>query len=114
MKFIRILSVILSFMLIAAHFQRAGSSLLAMTCLFCPNLLFIGRPWSSRIVQILLLLATIEWLRTVVDLVLLRQDAGLPWLRLAIIIGGVLVFTLISALTIPNLRTINPDQKDIT
>jgi hypothetical protein len=31
-------------------------------------------------------------------LVQLRQEAGLPWIRLAVILGGVLLFTLASAL----------------
>jgi hypothetical protein len=98
MTFIRLIPVFFSFLLIAAHFQRAGLTLLAITCLFIPGLLYFTRPWSIHIVRVFLLMAAIEWIRTLVFLVNLRLDAGLPWQRLAIIIGGVALFTVASAL----------------
>ncbi|WP_319548262.1 hypothetical protein [Desulfogranum marinum] len=48
--------------------------------------------------QVLLVLYSLEWLRTMVNLVQLRQEYGMPWVRLAIIIGGVALFTALSAL----------------
>jgi len=39
-----------------------------------------------------------EWLATAVGLVMFRQALGLPWLRLAIILGLVALCTLLSAL----------------
>ena len=98
MNFVRLLPVFFSFLLIAAHFHRAGSSILALTCLLAPCLLYFTRPWSVRLVQALLFLSAIEWIRTLVYLVQLRQDAGQPWMRLAIIIGSVALFTAASTL----------------
>ena len=98
MNFIRLLPVFFSFLLISAHFQRAGLSLIALLCLLAPGLLYFTRPWSPRILQILLLLSAVEWVRTLVYLVQLRQNLGMDWTRLAIILGGVSLFTAASAL----------------
>ncbi len=99
MNILRILPVILSFLLIGAHFQRAGYSSLALLCLLTPCLLFVKRSWSIRVVQVLLLISSVEWLRTLFFLIDMRQDAGMPWTRLAFIIGGVALFTAASACT---------------
>jgi len=98
MNFVRLIPVFFSFLLIAAHFQRAGSSILAIVCLLAPGLLYFTRPWSIRIIQTLMLLAALEWGRTLIYLVQLRQDFGMPWMRLAIIIGAVVLFTAASTL----------------
>jgi len=102
MNFVRLIPVFFSFLLIAAHFQRAGSTTLAIVCLLAPGLLFFTRPWSIRILQVLMLMAAIEWARTLFYLVQIRQDAGMPWMRLAIIIGAVALFTAASTLIFRN------------
>jgi hypothetical protein len=48
--------------------------------------------------QVALLLGSVEWLRSAVELVAARSAMGQPFLRLAIILGGVTVFTALSAL----------------
>jgi hypothetical protein len=98
MNFVRLLPVFLSFLLIAAHFQRAGFSVLALLCLLAPCLLYFTRPWSIRILQILMILSAMEWIRTLMYLVQLRQEADLPWIRLAVILGSVALFTAASTL----------------
>lgn len=98
MNFVRLIPVFFSFLLISAHFQRAGASIIALICLFSPFLLLITRPWSVRIVQTLLVLSAIEWVKTLVNLAQLRLEYGLPWVRLAIILGAVIFFTLFSTL----------------
>ena len=97
-KSLRLIPAFFSFLLMAAHFQRAGASFLVVICVLSTFLLFFNRPWSNRVVRLLLFLSAIEWLRTLIYLVQLRQEAGLPWVRLAVILGGVLLFTLASAL----------------
>lgn len=98
MTFIRLIPVFFSFMLIAAHFQRAGLSLIAILCLLPIGLLYFTRPWAIRILQLLLFLAALEWGRTLFHLIQMRIDTGLPWTRLAIILGVVILFTMGSAL----------------
>ena len=98
MNFVRILPVLISSVLIAAHFQRSGATIIAFICLFSTCLFFITRPWSARIIQALLILYALEWLRTLVNLVQMRIEYGMPWARLALILGGVALFTALSAL----------------
>lgn len=98
MNIIRLVPVFLSFLLIAAHFQRAGMTAIAIGCLAAPGMLIFTRGWSVRIVQGLLVLASLEWLRALFYLVSLRQEHGMPWTRLAIILGLVSLLTAASAL----------------
>ncbi len=98
MNFVRLLPVFISFLLIGAHFLRAGATFLALICLLAPCLLIFTRPWSVRLVQALLILSAVEWLRTLIHLVQLRMEMGFDWIRLAIILGGVILFSAGSAL----------------
>ena len=93
MNFLRLLPVILSAIILAAHFYRAGSLEIAIFSLFLPFLLFYKRSWVARIMQISLLLGALEWLRTLLVLVTERNAMGLPWVRTAAIIGGIALFT---------------------
>ena len=97
---IRRLPVLLSALLIAAHFLRAGDWALVLLALLAPALLWVRRPWAPRAVQVLLLLASLEWVRTLVDNVGQRQAAGTPWLRMALILGTVALATALSALAV--------------
>jgi hypothetical protein len=98
MNIIRIISVIMSSLLIGAHFLRAGSYPLVLLALGLPLILLLRNTWATRILQILLVLAGIEWIRTVLVLVAERRAVGHPWIRLAIILGVVAAFTIASAL----------------
>ena len=98
MIFIQLLPVVLSFLLIGAHFFRYGQIFLVVLSLLPLGLLFVKRTWSMRTIQILLIAASCEWLRTLFLLVRSRQQMGLDWQRLAIILGSIALFTLLSAL----------------
>ncbi|MDP7449924.1 MAG: hypothetical protein QF689_15125 [Candidatus Latescibacteria bacterium] len=93
----RLLPLILSSLLIAAHFLRVGALGLAVLCLIVPLLLTIRHAWPVWVVRGFLLLASLEWLRTLSDSVAQRQSQGKPWLRLALIVGGIAAFTVASA-----------------
>jgi len=94
----RLLPAVVALALLAAHFYRAGLVPLVPTCLGATALLFVRLPWVRYLAVGSLLLASAEWIRTLVVLVGERVDAGEPWLRLAAILGGVVVFTLLAAL----------------
>ena len=94
----RLLPAVVALALLAAHFYRAGLVPLVPTCIGAAALLFVRLPWVRYLAVGSLLLAAAEWLRTLVDLVGERSAAGEPWLRLAAILGGVIVFTLLAAL----------------
>lgn len=98
MKVLRLLPVIFSMLLLGAHFYRAGHLLLAGGALLSLGLLCIRKPQAIWLMQGLLVAGSVEWLFTAIRLVADRQTQGLPWLRLAIILGVVALCTLLSTL----------------
>lgn len=100
MTFLLVSPVILSAILFAAHCLRSGLLPLALLALLLPLLLIFRRIWAARVCQIFLVLAALEWTRTLIVLVGARQADGQPWLRLFIILGTVVVFTAGSALVL--------------
>lgn len=98
MNIILHIPVVLSFVLLAAHFLREGQTMLVVCTLLFPLLLLYGKSWAVRLVQLALLVATIEWLRTLLVLQAMRVEHGMPWARLVIIVGGVALFTACSSL----------------
>jgi hypothetical protein len=98
MNFVRLLPVLLSFVLVAAHFSRNDITPLVYVSLALPFLLLVRRPWVPRMFQVLLILGGLEWLRRLVVLASERHAAGESWVRLAVILGAVAAFTFLSAL----------------
>jgi hypothetical protein len=87
----------LSFLLLAAHFSRAGMETLVWASLGMPFLLAVRRPWSGWVLRVALALGGIEWLRTLWRLVAERRVAGEPWGRLASILAAVALVTFVAA-----------------
>lgn len=102
MNSLRLLPVILGFLLLAAHFYRAGLLPLTVLCVALPLLLFLRRAWVPRLFQVLLVLGALEWLRTLYVFVAMRIAFGEPWTRLALILGAVALFTALSGLVFRN------------
>ena len=98
MNFLRLLPVIVSFVLLAAHFYRAELTPLVAACAFLPLLLFLRKPWVPRLFQGLLVVGALEWLRTLYVLAAMRMGFDQPWGRLALILGVVALFTALSGL----------------
>jgi hypothetical protein len=96
--FLQLIPVLLSALLLSAHFLRGGHLLLVAFCLLVPLLLLIRRPWVPRAMQVGLVIGALEWVRTTIQLVLLRQEKGEDWTRMAIILGCVALVTGGSAL----------------
>lgn len=106
MNFIRLLPVILSFLLLAAHFYRAGQTVLAVI----PILLFIPlafrQSWVPWLMQAVLWLGALEWVRTLYSVAQWRIEYDQPWHRMAVILGVVAALTALSSLVFrsPGLR----------
>ena len=98
MNFLRLLPVILSMLLLGAHFYRAGFIVLVVILFASLFLLFIRQTWIVRVIQVELVIGGLEWFRTTYNLVMMRQSMNMPWTRLAIILGGVALFTFCSSL----------------
>jgi hypothetical protein len=93
-----LIAPVAGFLLLAAHFYRSENLLLALVFLLAIFLVSVRRPWAAYAMQICLLLGAVEWLRSTISLVLARSAAGAPFLRLAIILGSVTLFTALAAL----------------
>ena len=90
--------IVLSLLVLAAHFLRGGSLGIAVLVLGLLGLLFIRQTWVVRLMQVVLVLGALEWTRTLVVLAMRRSEQGQPFLRMTLILGGVVAVTLISAL----------------
>ena len=98
MNLIRLIPVLLSFGLLAAHFSRANLFPLVIVSLAIPLLLLIRNAWAARSIQILLLLGAFEWIRSMFGYIEVRKTIGDDWGRLAIILIAVALLTACSAL----------------
>lgn len=97
MNALRLLPVVLALWVLAAHFMRTGMLPLTALLFLLPALLFVRRMWAVRALQVVLVLGAVEWALTGADFVAQRMDMGRPWTRLALIMGGVTLWTLGSA-----------------
>jgi prepilin signal peptidase PulO-like enzyme (type II secretory pathway) len=98
MAILYLIPPVIGFVLLAAHFLRGENQLAALVSLLMVVLVFVRRPWAARTIQACLLLGSVEWLRSATSLVLSRSEMGEPFLRLAVILGGVALFTALSSL----------------
>ena len=80
--------------LLSAHFSRMNFPLiLSIIILLSPLLFFYKKKISIIIIQIFLVIGTLEWVRATVYYIQQRIDLGVPWLRLAIILGLIIIIT---------------------
>jgi len=98
MNFLRLLPVLLSILLLGAHFFRAGQIVIVFVLLALLPLLLLKKYWVPWIIQMVLLLGAVEWLRTIFFVAQMRIEFGMPWTRMAIILGAVALFTACSGL----------------
>lgn len=91
-------AVVISFLLLAAHFLRTFNMLFVFWSLLLPLLLLVRRKWAARVLQVFLLLGAFEWITSTLYFVSQRQAVGEPYGRMVLILGGVAAFTLASAL----------------
>jgi hypothetical protein len=97
--FLLLIPTLLSVLVLAAHFFRADQTAMMMICLVSPMLLLIRRTWATRLLQIVLVLGALEWVRTTMQIHAVRIEEGKDWLRMAIILLSVAAFTFLSAMT---------------
>jgi hypothetical protein len=100
---LRAVPLVLSTLAIAAHFFRAGMFAIVLFVLVAPLLVITREKVLIRIVQLLLLAAAAEWIRTAVVLAHERIAYGLPVTRMLVILGMVALLTTMSALPLPRL-----------
>jgi len=94
---LQMLPIALSLIVLGAHFLRAGNSVMLVIVLALLALLPVRRWWAARTVQAGLIVGALEWTRTLMALARLRAEAGEPATRLVLILGGVALWTGLSA-----------------
>ncbi len=98
MKFLRYFSIVLSFLLLGAHFRWHQLDFVSFPVILLPLLLFVKKSWAARTIQVVLFLGGLEWVRTTIEIASERIADGEPWVKMAVILGAVAVFTAVSAL----------------
>lgn len=90
--------VVLSLIVLGAHFMRYGNTILVGAAVVLIALLFVRKPWVARLLQVVLVLGALEWVHTLYGLVQMRTALGEPYGRMLIILGSVAAITALSAL----------------
>lgn len=96
--------IVLSLLALGAHFLRSGQLVPLAAVLVVLLLLAVRRAWAARLAQLVLVLAAVEWVRTLVRIAGQRTRAGEPAGRMAMILGGVAALALASALLLQTRR----------
>jgi hypothetical protein len=97
MPFARLLPALLAFVLLGAHFYRAGQVPFAALAVVLAVLPFVRSRAAGRVAQAALMLGALEWVRTLFAFAGERVAQGAPVLRLVLILGSVVAFTLLAA-----------------
>ncbi len=90
--------VVLSLVILGAHFMRYGNSIGVFGSLVLIALLIVRRPWVARLMQFVLILGALEWVRTLYELAQVRAAHDQPFTRMIVILGVVVAVTFCSAL----------------
>jgi hypothetical protein len=87
----------LALLLLGAHFFRAGLVPVAAACVALLAVLFVRGAWAARVLQAVLALGALEWLRTLAVFASTRLAMGQPYGRLLVTLGAVALLTLLAA-----------------
>lgn len=98
MKALLFIPIVLSLVVLGAHFLREGSEVGVVISIALIGLLVVRRSWAARIVQAALAVGAVEWVLTLYELAQFRAARGEPATRMVIILGIVVAVTLVSAL----------------
>jgi hypothetical protein len=98
---LRRVPIVLSFLALAAHFLRGGHIVGVVVCLLLPFLLGVRRVWAAWVLRGALAMAGLWWVRILAGIAAERRSLGEPWLRMALILGGVAVIAWLSILAVP-------------
>lgn len=95
---VRVILVVLSSLLIGAHFLRHGNVLMVLLCLAAPLLLLIKRRWVLIVLQCFLYGAALLWLLYARVLVHQRMLEHRSFRGVILILGSVALVTVLSGL----------------
>ncbi len=101
---VRRLPAFFCILVLAAHFFRAHNLILAASSVAAAPLIFLKSPWTALLIRAFLFVASIEWTRTTLVLIMQRESLGVPWMRMAVILCIVALFTVGASLIFPHCR----------
>lgn len=87
----RLILPLAALLLLGAHALRQGDFGLTAFFAALAGLLFTRQGWVRLAAAVALLWGGLAWAQITVDLVAFRQSFGLPWMRLSLIMGGVIL-----------------------
>ncbi|MBI3565774.1 MAG: hypothetical protein HY079_11300 [Elusimicrobia bacterium] len=94
---LNLLPGVLALLILGAHFLRQGGIEAFAVCLALPVfVLFHRRRWAVRVFQAALCFGVFVWTSTAIELAQERMAAGRAFLRMALILGGVGLFTAVA------------------
>lgn len=102
---------VIALFLAGAHYGRAGETILKYLFVVLPLLLLVRKKWSDMILAVSISITVPVWIHTALSIIAVRKAAEAPWHRLAVIMGGVALFALITAFL--NFRRIYHDSKSV-
>ncbi len=88
---------IIALLLAGAHYGRAGETILKYLFVALPLLLLVRKKWSDMILAVSISITVPIWIHTALNIIDVRKAAEAPWHMLAVIMGGVALFALITA-----------------
>lgn len=91
----------LAALLLGAHFLRSGNLALVALSFSIPIVALIPHERARIAARVLLVLGALEWVRTTVVLVEIRNRIGEPWGRMVLILGAVAAVTALAAVVLP-------------
>ncbi len=95
---IRIILIALSWLLLAAHFSRADSNILAILCLLLPFALLIKKQWAHLSLSFITIASSLVWITTTWQIIQQRIELGESWTRMAIILITVAAFNILAGI----------------
>jgi hypothetical protein len=97
---LQMLLVVFCFLVMAAHFMRAGAWPMMLLSFALLSLLAVARPWAGRVLQGWLVLGCFVWIMTGISFATDRLAQGKPAFRLMVIMGSVALVSALAASTI--------------
>jgi hypothetical protein len=109
---LRLIPFTFAALLLGAHFLRSDQFLLVLVCLAFLALVLIRKRWSLHLMECLAFTGVLVWLHTTFVLVQQRIAAGMPWLRMFLILAAVTASTLVAGFLLRTSRVISSMVRD--
>jgi len=99
---VRLLPLLLAIVLFAAHIMRFNGYFWPAIILLSATTLWIRRTWVLTMWRILVVIGIFEWVRATIYLVRMRMNTDVPFKRLLLIMGGVILFNIVVVYSLRN------------